>query len=330
MSTEFSHDGWEKLPPCPDYPTQMFEISPHEFICFCGSSDKGYQVSQFDTRTRKWNQYCKIPNITLRSRMVGFDSEKKALYIPVYVNHIFRFIIDTKQSKKILIPTDITVGDNFLLPIDGDIHFIGGNPANHFLFKQNQPEPALSHLCTYGDDAVIQNSHSIYSRQKKIIYTVGGCDEDEEPLDSIYSYNLKTKEQTKLDLKIPGDGREMFGCTMTKNERYIIIFGGWTAFIDHDEIYVLDMEEFTVRKSNIACPKKAGCHVILMDDYTESKVIVNGFIRLIVKQCTDMEFPCDDIILLIMKWVNEEMVYWLSKCSEKSLLRIPLSTILQV
>ena len=110
------------------------------------------------------------------------------------------------------------------------------------------------------------------------------------------------------------DGRDSFGCVITNDEKYVITFG--CADIKDqttDAIYIFDMEEMSVRKSDIDCPKEMRNHAILMGDHNKESIVVYGYIRWVwsLKQFNEIGFACDDIIELIAKWFVDEMVYLL-------------------
>ena len=86
-------------------------------------------------------------------------------------------------------------------------------------------------------------------------------------LNTIRSYDIKTKNNKVIDLRIPEE-MDSFGCVVTNDEKYIIIFGGVD---DRDTpkagIYIFDMEQMSVRMSKFHCPKHSKYHAILMGDH---------------------------------------------------------------
>ena len=146
---------------------------------------------------------------------------------------------------------------------------------------------------------------------------------------------METGRHKLLDLRMP-EAMDCFGCIKTSDERYVIMFGGcWSSLgntielEDIGNIYVLDMNEMTFRRSNVECPNAGVCDVILMGNEARQGITVNGYIRECwsLAEFDGVSFPSVDIINLIFKRFTEEMLYLLEK-SDKLLWRISVDKIL--
>ena len=293
------------------------EPAPCEIFTALPLSYMGSSLCHHMIRKHEWIEYLQwLEACPLRPDTVCYDNKVLYTLDPTDGKSITKLNIETNEYCTIKAIGD---GTTKLLIIHDDIHLFGGDSNSHSVLRQNQTEPIK--LCDYGDTGKSMYNHdSIYSEQNKMIYTFGGSDEEEGTLDTdtMYSYDLKTENHEVLDLKIPDGGWELFGCIMTNDERYIIIFGGIENSNVSDGIYIFDMMEMSVRKSNIKCPQPGTYYAISMDDNTRSNIIVTGYIRLIIKQ-----FASDDVMSLMTQWFAEEMVYLIERGSQARLWRMP-------
>ena len=242
---------------------------------------------------------------------------------------IIKLNIDTNEYEEIQIAERIGSGLGQLLLINDDIHIIGGSTNTHLILQQNQTKPQI--LSRYGDGVKIESPRSIYSSKTDIIYTFGGYILDKyESSNNIHSFHISTNTHKLIELKMP-DRLDSFGCIMTKDEKYVITFGGCDDYGNKvADIYIFDMDEMTARKSSIICPKASTYHAILMNDDSEHIMIVYGYIRWSLKEFDGINtFPSHDIINLIVKWYGEEMIYLQEIGVSKSLWRLSLWEILK-
>ena len=302
--------------------SNLVAINAYEFIVL-----KEFELMKYNTRKNEWNSYLKVSKeLPIDSSTICLHSNNKLLYF-VGFDCITKLNIETNEHEKIMVPWD---GSAKFVLVDNDIHFIGGYPNQHSVLRENATKPVI--LYTYNHAQMLNDHHSIYSEQRKVIYTMGGNNENDTSLETIHMYDIKANKNELLDLKIPDSGRERFGCIMTDDERYMIIFGGYEYEYTKDEIYIFDMDKMTVRESDVVCPEEGSYNAILMNDHERTSIIVNGYIRCMVNQIDGIEFPNDDIITLINKWLSNyhEMVYLIERGWRKRnrMWKLPLSTIL--
>ena len=212
---------------------------------------------KFNTLKNEWKEFLILPKeLSFNSSKIVFNNVDNTLYIGTYDvmnsgdDQIIAMNITTKEYKKITL-ANIAIGH--LLLENNNLHIIGCSDSNHSVIEQNKAETQT--LCNYshfiGDDYFACH-RSVYLKKQEKIYTFGGwiCGGNqyltEDTLDTILSYDLKTKEHKLLDLKIP-KGLDSFGYIKTNDERFVIIFGGdGDEGISNHDIYIFDMDENTV------------------------------------------------------------------------------------
>ena len=141
-------------------------------------------------------------------------------------------------------------------------------------------------------------------------------------LQCIYSYCTVSGKRTKLTLELM-IGMANMACFATKDERYIILMGGyWNhnmfgSFM-HDRIYVIDLQCMQVRECNVRCPRNARFYGLVMSNELKENLAVFGFVRKCWNECEmgmDL-YPPRYIIKLIQLWFVDEFVHLFEKTTE--------------
>ena len=353
--------GWESISPFPvgEQSTNLVQINDTEFICGSFAVDNDIQqLLKFNIFTNKWTEWLTLPEeLSFNSNAICFDRHTKMLYIAesyptVDLNHttdtsdkdwihgMIVINIETKEYKHIEVSQEEGNVQRILSLPNGGIHFIraeGGKHSSLGLNEQKTSEVLCSDGEVIGYKSITWND-SIYSSKDKEIFTFGGVGEHQgylKSLDTIFTYNIEKAEHKLLDLKLP---KEMclFGCVITNDEKYVIIFGGLYILTlntfkmeNLQKIYIFDMNEMTVRESSIQCPDASTYNAIVMTNHVQ-ELIVLGYIR----KCWSLtEFDgftplSADIMNLIYRWYVEEMVYLLDRKSDKMLWKISIADIL--
>ena len=218
--------------------------------------------------------------------------------------------------------------------VEGQLHIMYGPGDKHYKWDPKKQELQTLGVIKYD----IEYAKMIHvESQNKLILLGGLGDTDNWPLRSnrITEYSIanntwglladKDGETVVLPLGLYG-----FGCVLTKDERYIVIFGGTSGREggEEDGIYYLDLLTMKWTECVLKCPSNNNYVAVLdgmedvhifsryyLDDFAESghwkiriKQIIEGygydFVCAYLKQmCDKMILTLNvDIIQLIYKW----------------------------
>mmetsp|Transcript_34716 Transcript_34716/g.30544 ORF Transcript_34716/g.30544 Transcript_34716/m.30544 type:complete len:503 (-) Transcript_34716:237-1745(-) len=115
---------------------------------------------------------------------------------------------------------------------------------------------------------------------------------------------------------IPNGGMSRFGYTITRNQQYIILLGGFCDFEEIDDIYFIDTITWKLRESKIKCPKMSkDFHAITMINDSNDELIIFGYVRWLYyrskhkHEFQSVLFPPVYIIKFIMNWYYNEWIY---------------------
>ena len=133
--------------------------------------------------------------------------------------------------------------------INNQFHIFGGfDSPYHFIWNDNIKE--LEKIHTFNEySEYICGAKAVHIAHKNIILLGGSHGMGDE--NSIHKYDLVKKKWEKLDVTLPHRMRE-FGAILSKNEKKLVIFGGYK-----DMIHILDIETMEWSESRIRCPCKS-------------------------------------------------------------------------
>ena len=143
------------------------------------------------------------------------------------------------------------------------------------------------------------------------LFMFGGYDRDKhEYLDTIYQCNTKEMKWSKLDIKMPKQ-LYLFGCTTAINDKYVLIFGGYSGHYHSDDIYILSLLTKRFTKSQIKCPTKSKFEAITTNDRYRDELAVFGFVRSSWQssQIPDHYFPPHYMLSLMHSYYLMEFVH---------------------
>eukprot|EP01083_Nonionella_stella_P192596 711828_1 len=96
-------------------------------------------------------------------------------------------------------------------------------------------------------------------------------------IDAIYSFDITLNKWSKLKQKLPM-ANHSFGCISTRNDKYIILFGGAMSG-KSDKIYILNTKTMKFRESGIGCPIAGRFQAINMNNKGGEQLLCFGFIN---------------------------------------------------
>ena len=227
-----------------------------------------------------------------------------------------------------------------LLCIDGDIHLFGGT-TNSKHIQWNYKTKSFKYMYDFVDDMDVSEGIALYLRSKKVIVCIGGDKENEDDFFSverdcyskIYISNLGSNEWKMIQEKCPW--KVTMAAVLTSDENHVII-AGIKGDDEGDDIYVLnikDLDNVTLSKSKIKCPKPGLHHLLKSGDIQRNELLVMGYIRNLFNSDEfhgATELPME-ILMLIVKWHHNEMIHWIewnSKQKENEHYEISVSSIL--
>ena len=241
-----------------------------------------YSYNVTKNKYEKFSQYPhEFPNGT---HITTYDPKKQKLYVFTEKGYISCYDMNRKNWNWDIIH-GVTIYDSHNLRngcsclIDNKLNIISGQ--QHLEWNKNNKQLKLLEsfeVWNYGS--------LVYKEQEGTLLLIGGNDPSNvlrgnaTTLDTLYSYSLQNNHWVKLKRKLPF-GVHNFGCVMTRDERYVVIFGG-TQLPEgcvYDGILVMDLRTFKVRKSKIKCPMEGDVYACLMIDELRMDLILNGMIR---------------------------------------------------
>eukprot|EP01084_Bolivina_argentea_P015581 29200_1 len=284
MSTERNrYPKWNKSLSFPIRSTlsQPFMVNNDEFVVvaskadyYCGVSGDG--IYKFNTQKNEWtkifdydkNFQCDIYSAT-------YDNKEKLLYICDTSSRMLSFDLKTKKTL---------------------IRYTGGNESFELIFAEN----ALHQICHTGNHYIYNTTKQlqkittfnslknlgfygvIYVKRNKSILLFGGwnilgwnmCN----TFNTIYQFSFIDSKWEELNIKIPIK-LFAFGLVATKNEQYIIIFGGATDASFSDDIFIYNVRKNIFTKSKMKCPKKGSYHAITINNSKHDEIATFGFVN---------------------------------------------------
>eukprot|EP01084_Bolivina_argentea_P299044 515448_1 len=266
----------------------------------------------YNIDNHKWTDFIEYPpEFHCVCPVMALDDSKQKLFI--YGEESFMIVDMKTKDIKIMIGVDSVGGRNSSAVLAHDkFHIFGGGRGEdkHYIFNEGNKKMDVIHQFAGVFDGGFSFQQTIYLPQKDVIFLIGGfgdctCDSSDE----IYYYDHKSWKL--FDLKLPV-GLDAFGCVVTRNEKYIILFGGDDTFGHmRDIIIIIDLENMTIHESSVRCPLNAQFDAVLVDCSIRNQILVNGYVRWCwtLSGCKDIGCLCVDVINLIVMWYNEEYVY---------------------
>ena len=139
---------------------------------------------------------------------------------------------------------------------------ISGN-VNDNIYVWNDTEKKLDVICTTAVNASsttrVEGYSFIYLKSKDHVMMMGGYDIGNDAVGTIWRYSVFEKTWERLKdangniFKLP-ERLTGFVCLLTRDERFILIFGGSVGLEKWNKIYYLDLYTMKLNESAIECP----------------------------------------------------------------------------
>ena len=302
-----SKRSWTKLQNLPEdiKSGDITNLNDNELIIV--TSQGAYK---YNHTMEEWKLWINL-NAFLLNSTLAFNKSNKKLYCCGPWGNGEMVIIDTK-SQEINVHNSIfeMEGNQYpcLINVDNQIHVIGGaRNTKHSIWNDDKKE--LEEVFDFAtiitaEINCLRGSSLIHVPSKNILLLFGGK-KNANPLNDIYEYSFANKEWRKWN-----DGIQFSAsyapAVLTKDERYIIIAGSFDGSVQGNDIFVLNIDEVSLKKSCIKCPQ-SGSHLIAITSNNEmDDLLVNGYIRFI-----NDKIPME-IIDLMTQYYNMEMLHWIA------------------
>ena len=216
----------------------------------------------FSIDSNKWNKLYTVEN-TNDNFSVALDKQNNTLYIIGFNRKTKMYTLCIKTGKVNEYETHVQIGRQPTTRfINGKFHVIGGQRnGKHYLWDDKKYQLKLLHTVTETGKG-LQSASLIHVESQNKLILLGGFDWSvRKSVDRIKVYSITDNEwkellnkngnKVKLPLALNG-----FGCILTRDERYVVIFGGSSGSDGGEEvgIYYLDLRTFKWTKSLIECP----------------------------------------------------------------------------
>ncbi len=281
----------------------MIKINNNEYARL-GKDGFLYKYNINKDEWKKWIVGTK--NKPLHQCTIAYDKIQKMLYIYSDTNKTLTKIDTSSNLTKTWsdLP-DIGYGAHGII-LNGQFNIIGGSKNNNHFVWDNQINKFI-HIHRFADYKQFIWSSFIHLESKQSVLFFGGVKISKSP----YLYNINQEKWSKLSCIIPKPLYHL-GCTTSRNERFVILFGGIDANNRRqNDIYLLDIKTMLFTLSNIICADKGKTAAINMNNIEQEELICFGFIRKIFKQHTfkNLSFPYFYLIKIIVSYYNNEWIY---------------------
>merc|ERR1719245_460115 len=120
-----------------------------------------------------------------------------------------------------------------------------------------------------------QNNQHISRRNKFNEFETGEIGSEKS---GIYSLDINKMQWKKVSITMPKPERVNFGITSALNNKYVILFGGYSGCF-HDDIFIFSLSTHTLTKSRVKCPERGVFEAMTMNNNKDNDLIVDGYIR---------------------------------------------------
>eukprot|EP01084_Bolivina_argentea_P107509 192221_1 len=340
---------WLKLAPFPKPTWSCYPsiLNQHEFAFWSYKYVDNSKVTQYfnqltynkfiykyNTHQNKWVHWIKIP-YAYDTFIVSFNKDNNKYYrLAGLLGNSYEASYNLKSDNNDSIWSKCefhaTNTGSKIVFIDNQVHIIGGSGSHgnkHFINGTHSDTFPIS-----GNS--YQNFGMVYLKSKQLLLCMGGRSQ-KGILNELYFYSVAHKmwswNSSLTDIqtiRLPV-GLFHFGCVASKNEKYVIIFGGKTCdYIDSDTIYILNMDTKNWMKCNIACPVKGLYYAVNMSDEQRHDLLCVGYINDVWKSpsiCSLVKLPLY-LINIIKGYYNNEYIHLIERYGDHW--KIPLDNII--
>lgn len=303
--------------------SNILKLNENEFIVIHRT-----HIHKYNVIMNEWQSFhADVKHLTGTDYGIAYDQQQQKLLVTGESNTVQIFSIQN-DMECIEYPLRKVDCSTSLIVTNRECHIIGGiNNDSHSIWDMNTDnKPRKIH--TFKDSAHdgFKCLGWIYIERKDEIYLFGGYRIGTNTRSTeIRRYCVKTQKWSILSEEL-SVGKNYCGVAVGSDQRYVVILGGYDQNSSYlDDIQVFDVDVCKLYKCNIKLPFTGACKAVVMENKTQNKLLVKGYLR---KYCmkTDV-FPLE-IMELIMKWHSTEWVHVIHPHDDARYIKINLDTII--
>ena len=284
----------------------------------------GAGIYKYDFRKDEWNELVKYPkDLQMSCRAYKYDSNSNilTLYSSDDQQCMKKYQVNLRTKTWCTAQTKDLKDDGVSMYslIDQKLHIIGN--GTHRIWNET-----LQETCQVYEFEVLMSTgfHSIVhlERKQKLMIFGGFSEQFHRCTDRIYQYDLGIDIWRKCEAVLPMK-LHLMGCTVTKDEMYVILLGGWGQYDDGREdsknIFVYDVDKDEIYKSEVECPSKGQHRAVMSDNYEETLKLMHWYARVL-----GMVVPIE--LMEMISWMG--VVEYVHVIKDKKHWRITLECVL--
>ena len=290
---------------------KIIKLNEFEFIRW--SSDTATKIHKYNIFENKWNEWIIIPRKYCCS--IGaliFNQNQSKLFFHF---HYFssEYCIETKIIKIYDNNIPTALFERGIL-INNTYHIIGGLSNRSHLVWNKQKK--IFEQYNFEEIKSICRHKLIYLKSKNIVLCFGGLKDthniemSSNHTNQICLFDTQSFKWTKLVQTLP-NVTTGFGCIQSRNDEYIIIFGGHSLNETTDKISVLKTNNMKFIECTIRCPIKGYFDAINMNDSHNEELMTFGYIRKLLIQFNDLLYLPVYLIKIIRNYISIEIIHLL-------------------
>lgn len=288
--------------------TNIAQIDDSHIIAIEDTSSH-FEAHIYDSITNKWELFTKLED-SLNSAAHTIASNPQLSEVIAFTDrHIIQI---NMKSKEINVRTmDEKLGSGgYCLFINNDYHlfFFGLNNDKHIKLNINRKTHThkleTMHILSAEEKATVY-MRAIHLKSQEKVLVFGGLKGWNDYQDTVHCYDIVENKWSELEVRMP-IGVHRFGCVKTKDEKYVVLMGGYNNSERINKIQVFDVDKTKFGISKIKCPKNGSFQAVnTLEDADE--ILIAGYVRIVLNEY-EMIMP-DDIIHFIIDLMRIERVH---------------------
>lgn len=313
---------WElqKCPPtkCHVASSNVVVIDQNNFMFLTRNQHSHYEAHAYNIAENAWSIKCTMKNGIAAAPSLAYDSTNFTMFITDGSEQLRTYAFNTMASCKYALSSPIPDYSRMVV-IGGICHVIGyrDNRLVHHKYPMGlrcAPQTKVFSSIIGSKSDAIGVIH-VTKQQEMIIF--GEYNKSLRKMHPITIYSPSTSHYRTLDFTLPNKCR---GGTyvITMDQRYILILGGEGS----DAIYIYDVRTMSISQSVISLPFAGKCLAVIMENKTDSELLVNGYMRK-ASSLYNMNIPLA-LFGLVLRRIEMEQVHVIVKPGGKDWMKSAL------
>ena len=270
-------------------------------------------IHSYNTLQNIWYKLCDTPNPTnwktWNRCKIAYDASLHKIWI--LGNDLSVYDMQSKILIKYPIPLRWRfLTNSSLICINSELHIFDGQ-FHQIMMMDKDSKPNIIKCI----DSFMDNRTKMRAQAIDLIYVKHIQDTDKASVSElllfdpqrsqrIRKYSFSTQEWTKLNIAL--SYMDSCCCLMSKEERYIIIMGGW-YLRKVNEIFIFDINMMKIYLSDVQLPFIGDLKAVIMEYKYENDLLIHGFVKRETQKC-DLRLALE-VINLIKIWHTTEYVH---------------------